>query len=102
MIDNIPAGHAICPVCNGTTRVPAPAEYRRYTCLVGYDRETETLSCHNCGGQTMGLRALGYVKIDPSTGQGCAHEFVGESHGRCYTVYACQKCGWKYDIDSSD
>lgn len=34
--------------------------------------------------------------------QGCEHKFNHVSGGRCYTVSTCEKCGYRYDIDSSD
>lgn len=34
--------------------------------------------------------------------QGCEHKFNHVSGGRCYTISTCEKCGYRYDIDSSD
>ena len=97
----IPAGHATCPKCKGTTRRPAPdVSYRKS--LATYRESDDTLACDNCGGQTMSLRALGYTRVDPATGLGCMHQFIGRNAGRCLTSYRCDKCGAGFDIDSSD
>ena len=32
----------------------------------------------------------------------CVHEFNGNSVGRCWSKHTCAKCGYTYDIDSSD
>lgn len=98
----IPAGCGICPVCNGTTRravLPSEESYKKI--MAGYDATTDTMPCHNCGGQTMFGKAVGYTKLDPETGMGCRHKYVGRKAGRCYTIYTC-KCGSSYDIDSGD
>lgn len=92
---------ATCPKCNGTTRMPAPPSNYKHI-LATYDRETDTLACNNCGGQTMSLKATGETTIDPATGLGCLHNFEGRNAGRCYTVYTCTKCQATYGIDSSD
>ena len=90
---------ATCPKCNGTCRTPANDLNRR---CYGYDKATDTLPCNNCGGQRMELLATGVTKVDPATGLGCLHAYEGQNGGRCYTIYACSKCGDRYDIDSSD
>jgi predicted RNA-binding Zn-ribbon protein involved in translation (DUF1610 family) len=103
MTQQMPNGHATCPKCKGTTRIPAPAHSEGYkTVISGYDRETDTFACDNCGGQTMSLHAVGHTRIDPATGLGCLHEFTGRKAGNCYHVYTCSKCGTTYDIDSGD
>lgn len=94
----LPLGTATCPVCAGSTRQPAG----RYRYCYGYDPETDTVACRNCGGDTMSLRALGYTRVDPASGLGCRHEYVGENVGRCLTLYRCARCGDAYSIDSSD
>jgi hypothetical protein len=102
----IPAGHAVCPKCNGTTRRPydythdPSGKWRKGRAT--YRESDDTLACDNCGGQTMSLQAKGHTRIDPATGLGCMHNYVGRDGGRCYTVYTCAKCGSGYDIDSSD
>lgn len=103
MPDDIPAGCAVCPTCNGTKRRPVlPSEQSYKKIMSGYDAATDTMACGNCGGQTMYGRSLGYTKIDPATGLGCEHEYTGRNAGRCYTIYTCKKCGSSYDIDSGD
>lgn len=95
------SGHAVCPVCLGTKRrVVRPEEEQYKKIFSGYDKETDTLACGNCGGQTMSGRAQGFTKIDPKTGLGCSHEYKGRNAGNCYTIYTCMKCGSSYDIDS--
>jgi uncharacterized protein with PIN domain len=95
-----PEGFALCPVCHGSCRIPATGEWK--SVMAGYDKATDTFECDNCGGQTMYGKAKGYTKIDPATGEGCKHEFVGRKAGNCYHVYTCTKCGSSYDIDSGD
>ena len=42
----------VCPVCNGTCRVPVLESQQQYkTIYAGYDAATDTLECHNCGAQ---------------------------------------------------
>ena len=90
----------ICPVCDGTTRIPAgDRQHKNY--LAGYDKDTDTLQCMNCGGQRMFGRATGRVRLRED-GTPCKHEYLGRNAGRCYTIYTCQHCGDKYDIDSGD
>jgi DNA-directed RNA polymerase subunit RPC12/RpoP len=79
-----------------------PSEEQYKGIMSGYDKETDTMACRNCGGQTMYGKPLGYTAIDPETGLGCKHEYVGRDAGRCYTIYTCRKCGSRYDIDSGD
>ena len=99
----IPAGQGLCPCCNGTGRVPVPEDQQKYKhVMAGYDRATDTFPCQNCGGQYMFGRPLGFTKLDPETGLGCKHTYVGRSAGRCLTTYTCTKCNSSYDIDSSD
>lgn len=87
-----------CPVCLGTGRVDAgPGEHW----FAGYDRETNTLACRNCGGQTMSVFGTGRVRLRED-GTPCVHEFVGRNAGRCYTIYTCKHCGSSFDIDSGD
>lgn len=92
----------ICPVCNGTCRVPVPEESKRYASVVaGYDKETDTFPCSNCGGQTMFGRPTGKVRLRPD-GSPCKHEYSVREAGRCYRIYTCKHCGYSYDIDSGD
>ena len=91
-----------CPVCDGTSRSPLPASQQRWkTMLHGYDAETDTLPCQNCGGQTMRGQATGQVRLR-CDGVPCTHEYQGRDAGRCYTIYTCLHCGDSYDIDSGD
>lgn len=93
---------AVCPKCNGSTRQPlGPWEWKN--CMpAGYDKQTDTVACDNCGGQTMSLTATGRTRIDPATGLGCEHTYTGRQAGNCYRIYTCTKCGDHYDIDSGD
>ena len=92
----------ICPCCNGTTRVPVPEASQRYkTVMAGYDSNTDTFPCQNCGGQYMFGRPTGGVKLRED-GTPCTHEYVSKNLGRCYTRYECKHCGDTYEIDSSD
>lgn len=92
---------ATCPKCNGTGRRPADDACRRYR-IATYRESDHTLACDNCGGQTMSLTAKGVTRIDPATGLGCLHTYVGQQAGNCYHIYRCTKCGDQYDIDSGD
>lgn len=94
----VPKGNDVCPDCHGTGKVELTEQERTYS---WYKNSTHRACC-NCGGQTMAGKALGYTKIDPATGKGCHHEYTGRNAGRCYTIYTCKKCGYVYDIDSSD
>ena len=100
----IPEGYALCPVCQGSTRRPVPESVRQYANnLATYDKETDTLACANCGGQTMSLKALGYTKkLHPENTLGCKHHFTGRQAGNCYVIYTCAHCMSQYDIDSGD
>lgn len=94
---------AVCPKCNGSTRMPVPDESRRYAKIIaGYRESDDTFACNNCGGQTMSLHATGRVRIDPATGLGCLHAYRGVTTRNCYHEYTCTKCGDRYDIDSGD
>ena len=92
----------ICPVCNGTCRVPVPANLQRYKDMMsGYDKVTDTFECKNCGGQYMYGRATGEVPIR-SDGTPCTHCYQSTNIGRCLTRYTCRHCASRYDIDSGD
>ena len=92
--------YGVCPVCNGSGRVPAgTAKYKEIT--AGYDKETDTLACGNCGGQTMSMKATGKVPLR-SDGTPCVHKYFAREAGRCYVVYTCEDCGDSYGIDSGD
>lgn len=93
--------HATCPVCQGTTRVPAgDRPYKHIT--QGHDPATDTLPCRNCGCQTMsGRRPTGLVRTRPD-GTPCTHAYRRADVGRCLTEYTCTHCGDRYQIDSGD
>ena len=92
---------ATCPACNGTGRQPrGDREWMRGTWT--HDEATDTVACQNCGGQTMSGIGQGETAVDPATGLGCLHQYVGHNAGRCLTRYTCNRCGSRYDIDSGD
>ena len=99
-----------CPRCNGTARRPVPAETRQYIRynerwgtwgIAGYDPDTDTLPCDNCGGQTMSCKGTGQVRLRPD-GTPCLHEYSGKTTRNCYHEYDCKFCGDHYAIDSGD
>lgn len=89
-----------CPVCNGSGR-KAAGDYQYKSIIAGYDKESDTLPCVNCGGQRMFGSPTGKVRLR-ADGSPCKHEYTGVSRGRCYTVYTCKHCNDTYDIDSGD
>lgn len=94
--------YGICPVCNGSGRVTPTAEQQQYKHVFsGYDKETDTLACNNCGGQMMFGRATGKVALRPD-GTPCKHEYTSATVGRCLTRYTCRHCGSSHEIDSGD
>lgn len=90
-----------CPVCNGTTRVAYVGEERWKKVTAGYQADTNTVPCGNCGGQYQWGRPKGVVKMDFG-GQPCTHEYTGQTVGRCLTEYTCKFCNDRYQIDSGD
>lgn len=90
-----------CPVCSGTTRTPYQGKESWKSVIAGYDADSDTLPCNNCGGQYMFGRPTGQVNVDFG-GQPCVHEYAGANVGRCLTEYACKFCGDRYQIDSGD
>ncbi len=91
-----------CPVCQGSGRVPISQEMERYkTVIAGFDKETNTFGCTNCGGQYMYGRPTGMVRLN-ETGQPCSHTYQSSNAGRCLTNYHCIHCGDSYQIDSGD
>lgn len=93
-------GYGICPVCNGTgKRAAGNTPYKEV--YAGYDKETDSLPCTNCGGQRMFGTPTGEVQLRKD-GSPCMHEYRRESLGRCYTAYSCIHCEDSYSIDSSD
>lgn len=94
----------VCPVCNGSGRMPTPDRLRDYAekyGWYGYSKEDDCCSCTNCGAQTMGGRATGEVNARPD-GTPCVHEYTSATIGRCLTRYTCKHCSFTYDIDSGD
>jgi hypothetical protein len=92
--------YGVCPVCNGSGRRPAGDDpYKKV--YSGYDSETDTLACNNCGGQTMYGRPTGKVALRPD-GTPCKHEYTSATVGRCLTRYTCKHCGSSHEIDSGD
>ena len=91
----------ICPVCDGTTRVAYDGEERWKKITAGYDANTDTVPCGNCGGQYQWGRATGEVNLNRD-GLPCTHEYQGQNVGRCLTEYTCRHCGESHKIDSGD
>ena len=92
--------YGVCPVCDGTMRMPAgdwPQHWKKHT--TGYDEATDTLNCNNCGAQTMYGQPTGQVLLRPD-GTPCKHEYNAESVGRCLSRYTCKHCSHTYEIDS--
>ena len=89
-----------CPVCNGTTRVPA-GDNKYKNVIAGYDKNTDTFACNNCGGQMMYGRPTGQVPLR-ADGTPCAHEYTSQNVGRCLTKYTCKHCNSSHTIDSGD
>lgn len=94
----------ICPVCKGTGHKPCPdnlRDYGRSHGWYGYRAEDDTVTCDNCGGQTMYGGATGRVRRR-ADGTPCVHEYTVRNKGTCWNEYTCKHCGFSYDIDSSD
>jgi hypothetical protein len=90
----------VCPVCNGSGRISA-GDNKYKSVIAGYDKETDTLPCRNCGGQYMYGSPSGEVNARPD-GSACVHEYTSKTVGRCLTEYTCVHCGDRYQIDSGD
>ena len=93
--------YGTCPCCNGAGRVPAE-EGKNYGCFYGYDKDTHTLMCTNCGGQYMYGKPTGKVRLRRDNGEPCTHKYSGYNAYRCLTRYTCEHCGDRYEIDSGD
>ena len=89
-----------CPVCNGSKRVPA-GDSKYKSVIAGYDKETDTFECRNCGGQYMFGRPTGEVRINKE-GVPCTHVYQSKTVGRCLTEYTCVHCDERFEIDSGD
>ena len=90
-----------CPVCNGSGRRAVAPDSKWHTSTAGYDKDTHTLACLNCGGQTMACRGTGKVNARPD-GSACVHEYTYKKLGNCYHGYTCKHCNDSYSIDSGD
>ena len=93
----------VCPVCHGTTRMPCPDFRRdfaqRYGSF-GYDKDTDSVECDNCGGQYQFGKPSGTVKLDKN-GDPCKHSYAStKGYWNCTTNYRCIHCGDSYMIDS--
>ena len=96
----------VCPVCNGTGKMPCPDEATRGYGLkngwYGYDKDTDTITCTNCGGQYMYSKPTGIVKLNKD-GVPCKHEYTyAKGRWNCTHDYTCIHCGDHYMIDSGD
>jgi len=94
-------GLGTCPKCNGSLREPYTGEMRYVDVIAGYDKNTNTIQCHNCGGQKMFSKPSGQVPLRDD-GTPCLHEFIGTKAGRSYVKYKCLHCIESYSIDSGD
>jgi hypothetical protein len=92
--------YGTCPVCNGTHRVPAGDNKYKHV-IAGYDKDTDTFACTNCGGQYMYGSPKGQVRLNRD-GEPCHHKYSSRTVGRCLTEYTCSECGDRYQIDSGD
>ena len=95
---------AVCPVCNGSGRMPTPDHLRKYgeqSGWYGYKKDDDCCTCTNCGSQYMFGRATGEVRARPD-GTPCKHEYSSTTIGRCLTEYKCIHCSDRYQIDSGD
>lgn len=90
-----------CPECNGSTRKPYNLDPSWKRVIAGYDAETDSLPCSNCGSQYMFSRSTGLVNLNRE-GVPCTHVYKGQNAGRCLTEYTCIHCGDRYQIDSGD
>jgi len=82
--------------------MPCPDNMRNEHGWYGYREEDDTVTCRNCGGQTMSQTATGYVFLRKDNHQPCEHEVEGRKIGNCLYKYTCKHCGYSYDIDSGD
>ena len=94
-----------CPACNGTGHMPCPDHLRKYGVSngwYGYRAEDDTVTCTNCGGQTMYGQPTGKVNLRKDNRQPCVHEYESKKLGNCYHGYTCRHCDFNYSIDSGD
>ena len=93
-----------CPVCRGLGRMTSPPHLKNANGWYGYDPETNTVPCKNCGGQYMMGTPSGRVPLNKA-GEPCTHEYESNSpfgRNRGITDYICKHCGDKYTWDSTD
>ena len=97
--------YGVCPICGGTGRMPCPDRFREYGIKHGwydYDKEDDTVTCTNCGGQYQWGTPTGKVRLNRE-GSPCVHKYSNvRTVGRCLTEYTCENCGDSYQIDSGD
>jgi hypothetical protein len=102
MEQSVAKGYGVCPVCNGSRRAEIPASKQSYKkVIMGYDPDTDTVPCDNCGGQRQNGRATGQVKLNKEQ-VACTHMYSSQNVGRCLTKYVCEHCNDTYQIDSGD
>jgi hypothetical protein len=90
-----------CPSCEGTARTQITEQQFSYrTVLYGYDEETNTIPCKNCGGQYQTARPSGKVRLNKG-GSPCLHSYTSTVVSNCYRRYVCVHCDDTYYIDSS-
>lgn len=89
--------YGTCPVCEGTGQLPLTDYDKKWS----WNKDRTHKQCYNCGGQTMGQKGYGQVRLNKE-GQPCVHEYTSRTIGRCLTEYTCKHCGHKYEIDSGD
>lgn len=95
-------GYGVCPVCNGTGRESVTPELEKYKRVIsGYDEETDTFSCRNCGTQYMFGKPLGIVPLNKE-GNPCTHSYTIETVGKSFHKYYCKHCGDTFHVDSGD
>jgi len=92
--------YGVCPVCNGSTRVPAEGPFK--TVVYGYDQATDTFPCNNCGNQYMFGTPTGQVRLNKN-GVPCTHNYEGWTKGNSTTLseFTCLECGDKFEVDTS-
>jgi transcription elongation factor Elf1 len=91
----------ICPKCNGSGRVLCPPKYRssfQQNGWFGYDPNTKTIECDNCGAQYQHSKPSGIVKMS-YTGKPCVHRYSEEQLSAHYVKYNCKLCGDVYFVD---
>lgn len=95
------ADEDVCPVCNGTLRQPAFGTNRQLA--AGYDANTDTFPCQNCGGQRMFGKPTGVVPLDRD-GNPCHHAYEPQRDPSRSSIwhYTCHKCNDTFLIDTGD